>query len=32
MPAIVTLQWNTTEDGKRAFLEVLVIKAKNWNP
>ena len=32
MPAIVTLQWNTTEDDKRPFLEVLVIKAKNWNP
>lgn len=32
MPAIVTLQWNKTEDGKRPFLELVAIKATNWNP
>lgn len=32
MPVVVTLQWNTTEDYTRPFIEVIDIKAKNWNP
>jgi len=31
MPAIVTLKWNKTEDGKRPFLELMAIKSTNWN-
>lgn len=29
---VLTLQWNTSEDPARPFLEILEIKAKNWNP
>lgn len=29
---VLTLQWNTSEDPKMPFLEILEIKAKNWNP
>ena len=32
MPVVVTLQWNTTEDYTRPYIEVIDIKAKNWNP
>jgi hypothetical protein len=32
IPVVVTLQWNTIEDPKRPFLEVIEIKAKDWNP
>lgn len=32
IPVVVTLQWNTSEDSNRPFLEILEIKAKNWNP
>lgn len=32
IPVVVTLQWNTSEDSKRPFLEIMEIKAKNWNP
>jgi hypothetical protein len=30
MPVIITLQWNTTEDYTRPFLEVIEIKSKSW--
>lgn len=32
MPVVITLQWNTTEDYTRPYIEVIDIKAKNWNP
>jgi hypothetical protein len=32
MPVVVTLQWNTTEDYTRPFIEVIDIRAKSWNP
>lgn len=32
MPVLVTLQWNTTEDYTRPFIEVLEIKSKTWSP
>lgn len=32
IPVVVTLQWNTAEDSNRPFLEIIEIKAKNWNP
>lgn len=31
MPVVVTLQWNTTEDYTRPYIEVIEIRAKNWN-
>lgn len=31
MPVVLTLQWNTTEDYTRPFLEVIEIKSKSWN-
>lgn len=32
IPVVLTLQWNTTEDIARPFIEVIAIKAKSWNP
>jgi hypothetical protein len=32
MPVLVTLQWNTTEDYTRPFIEVIEIKSKTWSP
>jgi hypothetical protein len=32
IPVVITLQWNTSEDSNRPFLEIMEIKAKNWNP
>lgn len=31
MPVVLTLQWNTTEDYTRPFLEVIEIKSKSWS-
>jgi hypothetical protein len=32
MPVVLTLQWNTSEDDARPFLEVIDIKSQNWRP
>lgn len=32
IPVVVTLHWNSEEDPARPFLEIIEIKAKNWNP
>lgn len=32
MPVLVTLQWNTTEDYTRPFIELIEIKSKTWTP